>query len=203
MVKEGIYYENRNGRKKVGVEILATPWAYCSNEELFRVINEDIDFKVFLHHLQHTEEGMVNFINIKPPTLIKFRDEIVILMEQNKNVVLELSEDFIGNAELNMLAKLKENHRLKISLDDFGKSSSNIDRVVALFPEFVKLDIRMFPSEKSLATLVETITRISPYTRVIAEGVESPHDLLFLRRLKITLWQGFLEKSLNGLRICL
>ncbi len=200
MVKEGIYYENGKERKKVGVEILAQPWVYCSNEELFRVINEDIDFKVFLHHIQHIEDGIVNFINLKPSTLIKFKDEIVSLMERHKNVVLELSEDYIDNSELTVLTRLKETYRLKISLDDFGKNSSNIDRVVALLPEFVKLDIRMFPSETGLATLVETVKRISPSTRVVAEGVETPSDLLFLRRLKISLWQGFLEKSLNGLR---
>lgn len=200
MVKEGIYHETKEGRRRIGVEILAQPWIYCSNEELFRVINEDIDFKIFLYHLQHIEGGVINFLNIKPSTLIKFRNEVIALLRQHRNIVLELSEDYIGNSELNVLAKLKEVHKFKISLDDFGKNSSNIDRVVALLPEFIKLDIRLFPSERNLFTLVETITKIAPHTRIIAEGVETINDLLFLRRLKINLWQGFLERSFNALK---
>lgn len=200
MEKQGVFYENGNKRIKVGVEILAQPWVYVSNEELFRVINEDIDFKVFLHHLQHLEPKVLNFLNIKPSTLIKYKEEIIALLKQHDLVVVELSEDYMHDGDLNCLVRLKEVHRFRLCIDDFGKNSSNIDRVVALLPEFLKLDISMFPSEKGLKALIETINQISPTTRIIAEKVETMNDLKFVKSLGIKLWQGELEKDLPQIK---
>jgi len=201
MEKQTIFYENGNRRLRIGVEIFAEPWVYVSNEELFRVINEDIDFKVFLYHFQHTEPRILNFLNIKPATLIKYKEEIIALLEQRKEVVLELSEDYIYDGDLTCLARLKDTHKLKLCIDDFGKSSSNIDRVVVLLPEFLKLDISLFPSEKGLKALIETIHQISPTTRIIAEKVETINDLMFVKSVGIKLWQGELEKELPEIKL--
>ncbi|HSD27198.1 MAG TPA: EAL domain-containing protein, partial [Vicinamibacteria bacterium] len=86
---------------------------------------------------------------------------------------------------------------LRIALDDVGLGHSNYQMVLECRPDYLKVDRyfvggchRDFHRRAVLASVAQLARPFG--ARVVAEGVEDPADLSTLRRLGITLVQGFL-----------
>ncbi len=185
-----------------GVEILTGDLIVLNKGEFFSRISEIMDYIFFCTHLDFAKshlQGTKVFLNLFPNTLIKFHKRIGEVV--NDSVVIELNERGISEASPKRLKEIKELYNLLIALDDFGRDQSNLDRLILLRPEYVKLDMEIFRyvpngcKRRILRNLQDTISALST-SRVIAEKVETLADLELIKEAGIELWQGFLHRKL-------
>lgn len=85
----------------------------------------------------------------------------------------------------------------RIAVDDFGAGYSQLDRVLALQPDILKLDMRLFQDAARggpSCELVKALAQMAEKTgcRIIAEGVESEDELHFALECGARYVQGFL-----------
>jgi EAL domain-containing protein (putative c-di-GMP-specific phosphodiesterase class I) len=114
-------------------------------------------------------------------------------------IVIEITEkDLVGNTAEMMLAidELRARGAL-IAIDDFGVGFSNSQRVVAIRPDIVKLDmsiIRGIEADPTRQAVVAGAVLFGDQTnsQVVAEGIETPDERDCLVRLGIRFGQGFL-----------
>jgi EAL domain-containing protein (putative c-di-GMP-specific phosphodiesterase class I) len=117
------------------------------------------------------------------------------LKAARKVVYLELTEE---SAELT-LAKQIERLRpfcAQIVMDDFGSLSSNLDRLIQIQPDAVKIDRELLQTlspdhryQGTYAALLELLDRLQ--IEVIAEGIENQSQFLWLKNHGVTRGQGF------------
>ena len=112
-------------------------------------------------------------------------------------VVFEITE-LGGNSE--RLAEVVGRYReagARIAIDDFGAGYSQLDRVLALQPDILKLDMRLFqaaakggPSSDIVRALAQMAEKTGCW--IIAEGVETEAELHFALECGSRYVQGFL-----------
>ena len=116
-----------------------------------------------------------------------------------RHLCLELTEGLVmkqPDKVLPVMAALRQ-HGFKISLDDFGMGHSSLSRMKKLPISSLKIDrsfVSGLPHDRGDAAIVRTILDLGRHMnlQVIAEGVETDAQLLFLRQFGCTLIQGFL-----------
>jgi diguanylate cyclase (GGDEF)-like protein len=148
------------------------------------------------------------FVNFSAGVLVRLLradasvDQLRELMQSNpsqRKIVVEVTEhdrvtDF---AEVLSAAAEFRKWGIEFALDDFGDGRSSLRLWAELQPEFVKID-KYFThgaSEQSQKTqMLRAVTQISEVLggRLIAEGIETSHDLAAVRSLGIQLGQGYL-----------
>lgn len=114
------------------------------------------------------------------PTL-KMLDELSI---DRQRIIVEITED---HANLNKLKEIVKRYRkqgLRVALDDFGAGSSQLQRVIAIKPDIIKIDMRLFKQATKggiAGEIVHLMTRLGKRTgcQIICEGVESDEEFLF------------------------
>ena len=84
-----------------------------------------------------------------------------------------------------------------VAVDDFGSGASDLRRVQALAPDYVKLDRSYLAQAQSDVRFMEQARRFSEGlldmgTGVIAEGIETPFDVDSAEDIGVSLLQGFL-----------
>ncbi len=85
----------------------------------------------------------------------------------------------------------------RYALDDVGSGYAGLGTLALLTPEFIKVDMHLVhgceadPVRRSVVSALVDLAR-SIGAAVIAEGIETPGQLLALRRLGVDLGQGFL-----------
>jgi EAL domain-containing protein (putative c-di-GMP-specific phosphodiesterase class I) len=85
----------------------------------------------------------------------------------------------------------------RIALDDVGSGFTSIRHVLALAPEFIKLDrtlVELAEHESGHRAMVRALCSFADETgsNVVAEGVETEQQLEMLRELGVGLGQGYL-----------
>lgn len=204
MVKlEGIY----RGEKRIGYEVLLRDGSIpiiSSNgnkEKLFETLSPELDLTLFLHHANWARENKgpsdYIFINIKPQTIVMYWDEV--LNAVNGRIVIELREDWISEKDMERLVELRKEHMFLLSLDDFGRQSSNVERVVTLSPNFIKVDISLFNSTLALFKLTDFLRSVQG-CHIIAEKVEDERHFRMIKGAGIEMWQGYYEKQVEDNR---
>lgn len=121
------------------------------------------------------------------------------LPEDLSGIIIEVTEaDLVDYTAEVMLAidGLRARGAL-IAVDDFGIGFSNIQRVVTLQPDIVKLDmslVRGIDTDPLLQGIVAAALLFAERTRsrVIAEGIETPEERDCLLELGVPYGQGFL-----------
>ena len=114
------------------------------------------------------------------PTL-KMLNELNIDRER---IIVEITE---AHADINKLREIVKHYRkqgLRVALDDFGSGSSQLERVLAIHPDIIKIDMQLFKkaSKGGLASdIVQMLTRLGKRTgcQIICEGVENESEFLF------------------------
>lgn len=120
------------------------------------------------------------------------------LPEDLSGVVIEVTEGQVVASTVPVagLAQALRARGAEIAIDDYGAGHSNLDRLLELRPEWVKLDrsvVQKTPSpyhEAIVVALVECADKVG--TRLCAEGVETQAQADTLRRLGVRYAQGFL-----------
>lgn len=141
--------------------------------------------------------GTLLFLNVTPRLIHALSGPLVDAAKRPGGLVLELPETIGNRADWAALLAGARSRGMEVALDDFGVGIQDLDRLVSLNPEWVKLDIR-FVSQLTDNVLVERVTEFlirysgAEGIRFIAEGVERIETMETLRRLGVRYMQGHL-----------
>jgi EAL domain-containing protein (putative c-di-GMP-specific phosphodiesterase class I) len=116
-----------------------------------------------------------------------------------QHLCLELTEGLVmkqADKVIPVMAALRQ-LGFKISLDDFGMGHSSLSRMKNLPISSLKIDrsfVSGLPHDRGDGAIVRTILDLGRHMKlqVIAEGVETDAQLIYLRQFGCTLIQGFL-----------
>ncbi|TDV11606.1 sensor domain-containing phosphodiesterase [Paraburkholderia caballeronis] len=113
-------------------------------------------------------------------------------------VVIEVLEQRAGGEQPSFMeARPAQGSRpFLVALDDFGAGFSNFDRVWRYRPDIVKLDrslVQRAAGPHTAASFITNLVSILHHagTMVLAEGVETEHELMVLMQADVDLVQGF------------
>ncbi|MNM86297.1 putative EAL-domain containing protein YkuI [compost metagenome] len=114
-----------------------------------------------------------------------------------QRVVFEITELGGGYLRLPEVVARYREAGARIAIDDFGAGYSQLDRVLALQPDILKLDMRLFqqaarggPSGEVVRALAQMAEKTGCW--IIAEGVETTEELDFALECGARYVQGFL-----------
>jgi EAL domain-containing protein (putative c-di-GMP-specific phosphodiesterase class I) len=115
-------------------------------------------------------------------------------------VIIEITESKGDLDKLVEIAAVYRRHGLKIAIDDFGAGFSQLERVMAIQPDIIKLDMQLFQnaSRGGIASdVVHLLSRLAIRTgcRIVCEGVETAEDFYFGLSCGAQYMQGYLFSS--------
>ena len=199
----------------IGLEALMRSVHQVSPPELFaaaKELNQLLEFdrscratalKKF-HELGECSQRRLLFLNVDVSTLDDSEsiagwiiDQVKISGLTNRQVALEIVESKVESTD--KLIDFVNRHReagFLIALDDFGESHSNLNRLVQLKPDIIKIDkalIGNIQNDYYKQSIVQAIIKLSDKIGAItlAEGVETKEELLLCYELGIQLYQGY------------
>jgi diguanylate cyclase (GGDEF)-like protein len=113
------------------------------------------------------------------------------------NIVIEINETKVhGSAALKKFADTYRKHNFLIALDDVGTGFSNLDRVLLVKPDIIKIDISLvrnihqdYYKQGVFKSLINLSNKIGALT--VAEGVETREEAIAVLRLGCHMIQGF------------
>jgi diguanylate cyclase (GGDEF)-like protein len=143
------------------------------------------------------------FLNILPATFIAegYPDQLAEIARsvglEPERIVLELLESHGGSVdELSRVAAQYRDHGFLIAVDDFGAGHSNLDRLLRIRPDLVKLDGELIratspgAAQPILPKLVSLLHQAGML--VVVEGVETTEQLILAVESNVDFAQGFL-----------
>lgn len=114
-----------------------------------------------------------------------------------RRVVFEITELSGGHQRLPEVVARYREAGARIAIDDFGAGYSQLDRVLTLQPDILKLDMRLFqqaarggPSGEVVKALAQMAEKTGCW--IIAEGVETEDEMDFALECGARFVQGFL-----------
>ncbi len=139
------------------------------------------------HWVQYLAEGR------EPPTIAMLRQ----VGMPPERVVLEITENFGDASLLEDLVLAYKRAGMKVAIDDFGVGSSQIDRLISLNPDYLKIDMHMFKNASrkgSAANILLSLTSLADQSgcALICEGVETEQEFDFALECGAQLMQGWL-----------
>ncbi|WNW10672.1 EAL domain-containing protein [Pseudomonas sp. DTU_2021_1001937_2_SI_NGA_ILE_001] len=114
-----------------------------------------------------------------------------------QRVVFEITELSGDSQRLNEVVDRYRQAGARIAIDDFGAGYSQLDRVLALQPDILKLDMRLFQSAARGGPSSEVVRALALMAEktgcwIIAEGVETEAELHFALECGARYVQGYL-----------
>jgi PAS domain S-box-containing protein len=137
-------------------------------------------------------------VNASPALILDPRRLERLLRRADRPIVIEVTEHAqIADYEAFRAARESLPANVRIAIDDAGAGFASLRHVLELQPSFVKLDrslIESVDTDRARAALVSGMAHFAASTgaTLIAEGIESAAELGALRRLGVTLGQGYL-----------
>jgi EAL domain-containing protein (putative c-di-GMP-specific phosphodiesterase class I) len=144
-------------------------------------------------------------INICPNWVSRLGNDVssptLRLLEQSnldpKRVVIEITEASGDLDRLRQIVKQYHAAGLRVAIDDFGAGYSQLDRVIALHPDIIKLDMRLFKLAAKgglSADVLLGMTTIAERSgcEVVCEGVETEEEFYFGVECGAQYMQGYL-----------
>lgn len=173
-----------------------------------------VDFKIavdrqlrqtgFNHFAGHDDCGFIT-VNITPDWVNRLGDDIASPTMKMidaagldpSRVVIEITETA---GELTRLQRIvKEYHRggVRVAIDDFGAGNSQLDRIIALAPDIIKLDMRLFKLAARGGLSADVLLGMMSITEragfeVVCEGVETLDEFCFGVDCGASYMQGYL-----------
>ena len=155
-------------------------------------------------------EDLILFLNVDHSALHLESDTDAIYKDalrvgvNPENVVLEINESDI--ADITAVEKFVNQYRsygFMISIDDIGTGYSNLDRVVLLKPDIIKIDrslIQQIHRHYFKQQVVDMFIKMAEKTGalIVAEGVEELEEVMTVLQFGAQLLQGFyISKPMN------
>jgi len=127
------------------------------------------------------------------PTL-KMLDELEI---DRQRIIIEINDAHADITKLREIARRYRKQGLQVALEDFGAGASQFERVLAIDPDIIKIDLRLYKkaSKGGVASdIVHLMTRLGARAgcQIICEGVETDDDFLFGLTCGAQYMQGYL-----------
>jgi len=179
------------------MEILAVAAAQSKLYQLERLVF----FKAFQMIDEYGKElgSRKIFINSIPSQILN-QDDLHLLEEQYHHVfqmiVVEITEEEQSSETLWKKANCLREKESKLAIDDFGSGYSNEVRILSISPDIVKIDMNLIQGihkdqdkQNRVFALVEFFH--DKQVAVVAEGVETYHDLITLIQMDIDYAQGY------------
>lgn len=99
-------------------------------------------------------------------------------------IIIEITEDQADLTKLTEIVRRYRKQGLRVALDDFGAGASQLQRVMAIKPDIIKIDMRLFKKATKggiVGEVVSMMTRLGKRTgcQIICEGVETEEEFLF------------------------
>jgi EAL domain-containing protein (putative c-di-GMP-specific phosphodiesterase class I) len=134
----------------------------------------------------------VSDINSLPT--IQMIDELNI---DRSRIIIEITESKGDLDKLTEVVRIYRKHGLKVAIDDFGAGFSQLERVMAILPDIIKLDMQLFQKATKggiASDIVHLLTRLGKRTgcRIVCEGVETDNEFLFGLNCGAQYMQGYL-----------
>ncbi|MDO9105384.1 MAG: EAL domain-containing protein [Methylovulum sp.] len=112
-------------------------------------------------------------------------------------IVIEITE---SEGDIDKLVKAVEIYRkngIKVAIDDFGSGFSQLERVMTILPDIIKLDMTLFQKAAKggiASDVVHMLTRLARRTgcRIVCEGVETADEFFFGLNCGAQYMQGYL-----------
>ena len=155
--------------------------------------------RLALARLPELPQDLFMSVNISPEALVSPAFSACVGENDVNRVVFEITEH-TPFPEARVLATQMTHLRERggrIALDDVGSGFTSIRHVLALAPEFIKLDrtlVELAEHEARHRAMVRALCAFASETgsQIVAEGVETRQQLEVLRELGVGLGQGFL-----------
>ncbi|MBB5499277.1 bifunctional diguanylate cyclase/phosphodiesterase [Paraburkholderia sp. MM5384-R2] len=143
------------------------------------------------------------FLNILPSTFVAegYADQLTKIVRaaglEPERVILEILESHGGSVdEMSRAAARYRQHGFLIAVDDFGAGQSNLDRLLRIRPDLVKLDGELIRAttygtqQPILPKLVSLLHQAGML--VVVEGVETTDELILAVESNVDFAQGYL-----------
>lgn len=177
--------------EKTGLDI---PLGYRMIEKICQLLSDPVKGKLF----QYVDINLSISQCEQPDMASKIIGIVQKYNLASNRINFEITESgFVDKMEIiNRNVKLLTSYGFGFSLDDFGSGESNLDYLVKMPVDYLKLDMHMiwayFENERAKKT-VKTIIKISHEMglKVIAEGVETKEQLDELVEQKVDFVQGY------------
>jgi len=147
----------------------------------------DVEFSVNLGYEDIANSEFKNYIYKK-----------ILSCAHPKNIIFEILEtDFIEDFEIIIdFAKTVRSYGCKIAIDDFGSGYSNIENIITLKPEILKIDgslIKNIDSSAEARTIVKNVINMAKElnTKTVAEYIHNKEVLEIVQELGVDFLQGF------------
>jgi diguanylate cyclase len=156
-----------------------------------------LEAKAIIAALQVRPVDLELTVNVSLESLMS-SDVTAALPEDLHGIVLEVTEhsDTELTPALNARLDALRERGARIAVDDWGRGYANLDRLLRLRPEVVKLDMSLvhgLESDYHRATIRSVVAWADEVgVRVCAEGVETPEQLASLLALGVHTAQGYL-----------
>lgn len=189
-----------------GTQAISPEFAFSFAEQSGRLVKFDRVCRT-LHVLNfrqiYAENGLL-FLNVHPKLLISvnahgkvFERILHAYSVPTNRVVIEIQESVVDQDK--QLIEAVENYRergYRISIDNFGRKHSNLDRLWKLSPEFVKLDMGIIKEAECNAKVRQAVPSLVAIIRdlgsqPVIEGIETQTQLDIAIQSGSTLLQGF------------
>ena len=161
-------------------------------------------------------EDLILFLNFDPAILNSvsvgscWMEKLVIANNiETSSVAIEIVESKVNSQKtLIEFTNLYRDLGFLIVLDDFGAEHSNLNRVIDLKPDIIKIDRKIVDgvgNEHCKRAIISSIVNLSNKTGVLtlAEGVENLNDITTCCELGVDLFQGFFfakpDNTLDGM----
>ena len=201
-----------------GYEMLARTHAadgkVVSAGALFSDPTLPVDYKIAVdRHLRyrgldyfanHTDSGYIT-INISPDWIDRLDDNVyspTMKMIDDagidpSRVVIEITETAGELPRLQRLVKQYHARGLRVAIDDFGAGNSQLDRIIALAPDMIKLDMRLFKMATKGGLSADVLLGMMAVAEragceIVCEGVETIEEFFFGIECGSRYMQGFL-----------
>jgi EAL domain-containing protein (putative c-di-GMP-specific phosphodiesterase class I) len=138
-------------------------------------------------------------VNVSPETVVSPFFHAALRGAPPERLVLEITEHARVDDYDTLLRALAPSRQAgtRLAVDDAGAGFSSFRHILRLEPDFIKLDIEITPDidsdpvRKALASALVTFGTTLGAT-IIAEGVETKHELEALQSMGVECGQGFL-----------
>lgn len=193
-------------REAVGIEALVR-WPDTNSEEVFAAARADgtiveLDRAVVVaavDYLPLIPEPLYLSVNVTVEGIVG--DPLAFLppmsVADRLRIVLEIIEQSTGSMAV-VYERLRSLRQLGIrfAIDDVGVAHSNVFRIVQLLPDFLKIDRSLIAGLDGYTVnraVVRAIAALGTELRcdVVAEGIETRDDLLWVATLGVRFGQGF------------
>ncbi|MCA0972282.1 EAL domain-containing protein [Halobacillus litoralis] len=140
------------------------------------------------------------FVNVYPSTIVHsgFINFMQRYVKQTHSIVLELNEaePILDLEELSARIEELKLLGIKVAIDDVGKGASQLQSILNLKPNFIKLD-RSLTQDLHLSRQKQTFIELAAMfcqqfnMTMILEGVETAEELDMAKSLRVPFAQGF------------